>query len=119
MNGCCLLVLFGDFLGSDIHLLLIFGIRIEAKIFLLSSRVLLGLASCDHNGNEIIKDNLKTSADGIRDEVEEGKSCLTDLRILLDSKQLVNSLHSSHDICLVESLAVAIFRLAEDIRQFT
>lgn len=118
MDGCCFFVLLSYFLGSDIHLFLIFGVRIETKVFLLCSGVFLRLTSSNNNRNEVVKDNFEHNADGISDEVEEGESSLTNLRILFDSQQLVNSLHSSHNVGLVEGLTVGILLLAEDIGQF-
>jgi hypothetical protein len=119
MDSCCFLVLLSDFLGGDINLFLIFGVRIKTEVFLLGSGVLLGLAGSNHNGNEVIEDNFEPSADGISNKVKEGESSLANFRVLLDSQQLIYSLHSPHNVCFVEGLTIGILRFAEDIGQLS
>lgn len=119
MNGSCFFVISGDFVGRKrIHF--IFTVRVQTELVILGLFLRLPqFAGVQNLIYYVVKNSLKLASDGVSNQIEESKTSLSHLVILLIHQNLVDSLHNRHNVSIVKKLAILVFRFAECISYFT
>lgn len=116
MNSCSFLILLGGFILDSLDFLLVFRVGVKAELFLIAGSVdLFWLTSVKHDRNEIIKNYFESGSNGIGNKIEESIRSLSNLWILLSHQYLIDLLHSSHYVSLIECHMIRVFNFAEDI----